>query len=147
MGKRGKDSGKEGELTNFPEEGTLRLSNIRYLAVAASLILVFSAFAALFFEEQNLEGYATASITKVKTERLPDSRSIFPTLNLRTPPSISTEVPVNYYCPKTALSPPRQYARSANTNKCFVKTSGRNYDFMCTYKGNFGPLYIQCIPR
>lgn len=60
MPKRGAKVNAKEELTNFPEEKPITLLSPRYLAIAASLILVFSAFASLLVDE-DVTGQATSA--------------------------------------------------------------------------------------
>ena len=134
---------KEGQLANFPEEGSVELMSHRHLAIAVSLVLILSAFAALIAPDSPT-GYASAPIKPIT--KLPNLRTTL--FTARTVTKAPIVVPPNYYCPKKALFPTKEYAPSANTNRCFMKNNGRTYDFMCMYQGRLGTkLFIECIPR
>ena len=73
MAKRGSSAKESVVLANFPEEKPIVLLSPRYLAVAASLILVFSAFASLLIDE-DVTGQATsATMERWRAEGLRES--------------------------------------------------------------------------
>lgn len=140
---------QEGQLANFPEEKPMELMNSRHLAVAVSLVIVLSAFAALIAPESPT-GLASAAVERWRSLGLFNNWRATNAVTARvTQTKIPEVVPANYYCPKYALSPPKEYARSANANDCFIVkgSTGNNYDYMCAYRGKIGTAWIQCIPQ
>lgn len=107
---------KEGELANFPEEESPQLLSPRHLAIATSLLLVFSAFASLLID-QDITGQAT-SATKQRWEREGvtaawERYQNYPVTNIRD--DIGRKVvPNNYYCPKNHIDPPEEFASTEN---------------------------------
>src|SRR3989344_1979105 len=120
MGKRGKDSGKEGELTNFPEESTPYLLSPRHLAIATSILLVFSAFASLLID-QDITGQATsATMQRWRSESLTANWGRYDQdaqTNNRNEDG-KPIVPDNLVCPKQAITPPADFISTMNRNKC-----------------------------
>lgn len=150
MGKRGKDRGKEGELTNFPEESTPYLLSPRHLAIATSILLVFSAFASLLID-QDLTGQATSStMQRWRSEGLTmnwEQFKDYPTTNDRTP-SGKIIVPENYHCPKEAITPPANFLSTSNSNNCVNGGKyANNFFVVCFFRGTEGTIMsIKCLP-
>ena len=152
MGKRRGRDGKEGELANFPEEGPIHLTNPRYLAIAASLILVFSVFASLLVQE-DITGQATSPTldrwrSEGWTNNWQQSDSNVDT-NLRDHLGRKI-VPETYTCPKRAISPPAKFVTTSNSKGCYNRDEIANKIIvMCTYEqevnGNLVKKQTQCV--
>lgn len=144
MGKKGKDKGKEGELTNFPEESSPQLLSPRHLAIATSLLLVFSAFASLLIN-QDITGQATSlTMQRWRDEGLTANwgrYENYPMTNNRNIEGIKV-VPNNYYCPEPPTTPPEELASTENINGCVngekIKPNGMRA--VCFYMNKEGKI-------
>ncbi|MBS3144999.1 hypothetical protein J4208_05440 [Candidatus Woesearchaeota archaeon] len=150
MGKRGKDSGKEGELTNFPEESTPYLLSPRHLAIATSILLVFSAFASLLID-QDITGQATsATMQRWRDQGLNvgwERYGQYAKTDERTAAG-KIIVPNNWRCPKQAIAPPADFTSTINSNKCVNGAKDKNGFFpVCFFTGVQGKIMsIKCLP-
>ena len=157
MGKRREKSSKEGELANFPEENTVRLTNPRYLALATSLILVFSAFASLLAREEITGQVTSDALSRWKSQGLLGHQGLGGTWRqndeaIGTNQRASTGqsiVSFGYRCPREAVNPPAQFASTSNANKCFNAAQKANQVLaMCAYEremnGRVSIAWIKC---
>lgn len=153
MGKRRGKSGKEGELANFPEEqSTTILLSPRYLAVATSLLLVFSAFASLLIQ-QDITGQVTSdTLTRWRAQGLTDNwqqadSNVDTNINDNQGSEIVSEA---YNCPEVSSGVSLEFASTSNSKGCYNLAQGANQFLpVCNYKkevnGKITTPYVRCV--
>lgn len=146
---------KEGELANFPEEKIPQLLSPRYLAIATSLILVFSAVASLLAHE-DITGKATSNALREWRER-----GLIDTWKGPTPPEAKNirddlgrkVVPGAWSCPKTPhIAAPANLAATSNSHDCFNANEKSNGILpMCAYQheinGRVSAAWVKCVTQ
>ncbi len=136
---------KEGELANFPEESQPRLLSPRYLAVATSLVLVFSAFASLLVKE-DITGQATsATMDRWRTQHW-ERFSVYSTTDDRDAQG-RIIISERYRCPKTSTTLPTTVAGTDNGWGCanFARDATRITVPMCMINQNGKKTTAKCI--
>lgn len=150
MGKR-RRRGKEGQLANFPEEQPQTLMSPRYLAIAASLILVSSAFASLLLKN-DVTGFATSAAMQRWREQGLDkeweSGGIQSRTFLNERDAQGRKVaPLNYRCPGKVVDIPEAYVSTSNQYGCFNTQERNGLLVMCAVADDRGyTTWTKCVP-
>ncbi len=145
MGKRRQRGMKEGELANFPEETPPKLMSPRYLAVATSLVLVFSAFASLLVREDITGQVTSPAIDRWRGLGWERYSQYSKTNDLDAQGRII--ISDRYRCPKTPTTLPTTVAATDNGYGCanFARDATRITVPMCMINQNGKKTTAKCI--
>lgn len=149
MAKRGSKVKESEELTNFPEDKPIVLLSPRYLAVAASLILVFSAFASLLIDEEVTGQATSATMSRWREEGLGDTWRRYDTdPDINNVDEEGRQIPSeSWLCPfplEKRLSPPSHIL--TNKEGCFnmdKNTKAPYAPFSASTSRDFGCLGVE----
>ena len=150
MGKKRRRIEKEGELANFPEEQTPILLSPRYLAIAASLILVSSAFASLILKSDVTGFAASATMQRWRDQGIVDDWESGG-LSSRTFTNERDDqgnrvVPAHYRCPGQVVDIPDIYASTSNQYGCFNTQDKNGLLAMCAIADDKErTTWIKCV--